>query len=241
MVNENIIAYNSTILRHLVCAFTAVIVVGSSMECAQLALDILLNIANKVDYSGRKRTQVIGGYVEDIVTDEVSREMLRLASSHHLSHCTTFLYLFTCRALVAVLYHMIHEKYMINRYYLVKALDLLCKLAKDNEKESFFKGGLAAPVLDQLSLLLAVGLGRYETNIIPESYAISGDLLGKSRPPLSCLPPLVVQIQNLPSITSIPLQALLLQQQQAKMNETSGVLTTPTYVTSDHIDLESRD
>lgn len=241
LVNESILACNSTILRHLVCALTASAITGTAMESAQLAFDILLNIANKIDFSGKRRVQTVSGYVEDLPSDNFGRDVLRFNASHHMAQSTTQVYMVAARSLVSAIYHFIHEKTMVNRYFLVKALDLLGKLAKDNEKESYVKGASAAPMIDQLGLLLAVGLGRYETNIIPENYSISADTFGKSRPPLSSLPPLVVHIQNLPSTTTIPLQALLLQQQQAKMNETSGVLTAPSNLTSDQIDHEIRD
>lgn len=241
MINESIIACNSTILRHLVFSLNAAAVLGAPLEAAQLSLDILNNIANKIDFSARKRMQFVTGYIEDLPNDELTRDMLKFTASPHMAHSTTHLYMYAARSLIAAIHSMIHEKTMINRNYVVKSLELLGKLAKDNDKESYFKGALAAPVLEQLAVLLAVGLGRYETNIVPENYGITGDVLGKSRPPLSGLPPLVVQVQNYQVPTTLPLQPQLFQQQQARMSETSGIIVPSSNLTSDQIDHEIRD
>jgi hypothetical protein len=230
MINENILAMNVTLLKHLVCILAGAANHAVSMDATQLAFDIACNIAHRFDFSGRKRNQVSSSYFE-----EQNKESLRFSVSRHMANSETILYMQLLRSLMSTLYSILHEDNFISRYFTVRALELLSKLVTSNEKEPFIKNAVCPQMIATLSKYLAVSMTRVETDLIPDSLAVSSsDPLGRNRPFLSALPPTAysMMLGNSSSMMTIGVNT---------QSTTQKKLLPATHLTSESIDFELRD
>lgn len=175
-------AHHCTIMRHLVSILIASLQLKESMECTQLAFDAITNIAGRLEFSGRKRNQFTNA-LDEVPNDPFTRELLKLRASAAMSAATALTYSSILRTIPTIIVAMLNVKTMINRHYVVKSLELLNKLILVHENDLFFQN-TPYDVMETLMMLLNVSLTRVDP-IILESYLITGDPLGRSRPPFA--------------------------------------------------------
>jgi hypothetical protein len=115
--------------------------------------------------------------------DAAGKAMLKLRMSPDMSLETSLQYSAIMRTIPAILLSFIRDETMINRYYIVKALELILKLLQSSENETLFIYSPSS-LPEALLLLLFVNTNRIES-IIPENYLVSGDPYGRTRPPFA--------------------------------------------------------
>jgi hypothetical protein len=231
LINETALASNVTVLKHIVTILAGTVMHAVPSEVSQIALDIAVNIANRVDVSGRKRVTGNFSCMEEL-SSSTSKDMLRLTLSKHMSTAQNGLYLQLTRKLIITTCHLLHNDNFITRFFVHRSLELLAKLLTANEKEPFVRCSSCPDVVRMLTLYLAVSSSRIEPTIVPEGLAAIGDPMGRTRSLLCALPPAVQQ----PSTFASAATSLTASQISANLK-----LIPATFLTSDCIDFELRD
>lgn len=189
--NEVYLAYNTTIMKHLVSIVEASLFVGRPMECTQLAMETIINLGNKLEVTGAKRYQSSSGYfLDELPKDTVGAALLRLKMTAPMSAATGDLYSKILHELILVINAYLQPATAISRFFIFKTLELLEKMILLGDNSAFFSRQ-SALLIPTLFRLLTVQNNRSDP-LVPESYAVIGDPYGRSRPPYA------------PSIINVP-------------------------------------
>lgn len=187
-------------------------------ENLQLIFEFLMNIGHKLEFNGKKRIQLSSGFLDEhnyylqppnihpshmntpqytniMKNYTQSKELLKFKMSYEMSNQSTVEYTLSVKALLSIINALISKNYLINRYYIVKALELLLKLTSNSENENFFMN-TPKIFLENLLYLLAVSNititeSNLQNSIIPENHIIIGDPCGKTRPIIALSTPLI--------------------------------------------------
>ncbi len=240
MINENVLALNVTILKHIVCILAGAAIHAVSTDATQMAFDIALNLAHRIDFTGRKRNFNSTSFFQD-----ESKDSLRFSVSRHMSNSGTVLYMQLSRTLVYTLYHLMLEDNFISKYFVGRSLELIGRLLSSNEKDPFFRNASSPHLIKQLSSFLAVSTTRAEVDLIPDGLAVTaGDPYGRSRPYIAALPPsvhnMILGNNSIPSLL-IPVGPNVNTPLRPPEMNFYKKLIPATYLTSDNIDFELRD
>jgi hypothetical protein len=169
------------------------------MESTQLAMETLINIAHRLEIYGTKRLQSsCSYYLEELPRDIVGIGLLKLKMTSPMSAITHDIYCQLLSQLLPIIIAYITTTTMINRFFILRGLELLNKLQQLSDNNYYFQD-VPMELISALVRLLYVLNTRNEI-IIPESYQIMGDPFGRSRPPLA--PVIVVPPTNTTSTVS---------------------------------------
>jgi hypothetical protein len=199
-------------MKHVISVLTACIYTSSSPECLQFSFDIISNVIGRIDFVGRKRNMAYNSFLEDFPTtlnpppapvqpqpnklptapttaqtSAFQRELYKLRISRDMSNSSTVQYTLIVRSLLPILHALLHEDTMVNRSYTVRALDILSKLVSNSDNDYVLQTTPQA-FLTQLAYLLTVNTTRCEPLVV-ENFLITGDPLGRTRPPVSMIVP----------------------------------------------------
>jgi len=202
-------------MKHVMSVVTASIYTTSSLECLQLAFDIISNVVTRIDFMGRKRNLTCTSFLDEfptVITTPVmppqylnaagmqmkhphqpnphqilayQKELYKFRISKDMSMSSSAEYTAIIRNLLPILAAFLHESTIINRYYLLRALDVLQKVLMNNDND-FILQFTPAAFLERLALLLTVNFTRTES-LAPDTFLITGDPLGRTRPPVSMI------------------------------------------------------
>jgi hypothetical protein len=201
-------------MRHLSSIMIASIVAPRLNENLQLIFELLLNISNKIEFDGQKRTQFSNGFLEEhsaasnyslnnplgYSQNRINKELLKFKMSYEMCSDSLVEYSISCKTLLPIINALIAKDTFVNRYYIIKGLELFIKLTSISENELFF---IFTPseFLENLIYLLSVCNttiieNNLADNIIPENFIIIGDPYGKTRPVLGLSTPIVQTTQQ---------------------------------------------
>ena len=200
-------------MRHLVSVMIASVIEPRLNENLQLVVELLLNISSKIEFTGKKRMQLSNGYLDEHSSasapiplnnpnsaqlqqqQKQQKDLLKLKMAYEMCSDSLIEYSLACKTLLPLINAILSPDLSINRYYILKSLELLLKLSSNGENETLFNN-CPQEFLENLVLLLSVpnttiienNLGN---NIIPENFIIIGDPYGKTRPILGLSTPIL--------------------------------------------------
>jgi hypothetical protein len=228
IANEIYIAYHSTIMRHLSSIMISSILEPRLNENLQLVFDLFNNIASRLEFYGKRRIQLSSGFLEEyshsyqqqqqqlgyrhsqpyyqqqynrgVSTSLPNKDLIKFKMSYELSNQSSVEYTLAIKSLLPIINALISKDYYINRYFIIKSIELFLKLTSISENEAYFVN-TPNEFLENLINLLCVSNttileNNIHSNIIPENYIIIGDPHGKSRPILATSCPLVQTSQQ---------------------------------------------
>ncbi len=175
-------------MRQLVCIVGVAVACFINSDAAQLAFDVLVNVGGRVDLTGRRRLQQ-SAFLEEVRADEKKAAML-LRLSPHMSSASTLEYVNCCSALLPIVHQALvvcssadplRQAGFNSRYFVVRALELLSKLALVPENLVAVCRSPDALLRSLLDLLCASTTSLEP--LVPESSLLAGDPTGRLRPP----------------------------------------------------------
>lgn len=184
-------ALSPVFMRHCVTVLLANLETNyeGAIEASTLVFDMLLNIAYKIDFSGRRR-QEHSFFLDSLLDlDDKQKAYLQLKMQSSASAGAYKLYHSTVMSLLPIIYRYISTTHLLGRPGLLKALELLAKLSSVSENASVFSQTIPQSMLTMLVQLLCVSLTQAEPLVSPALYGNSGDVLGVTRPPVAMLGP----------------------------------------------------
>jgi hypothetical protein len=216
-------------MKHLVAFVYAAVENGSSLECAQMAFDVLVNIGGRIDITGRKRLQANTAFLEDVRSDERNKSLHFMRCSEHMSTLSTLQYVNTALALFPLVHHVITRQgnKRDDRFYILRGLELLAKLASVPENSA-----TVARSPDSLLLALVDLLAASHSLLDPvaqstdNSASVTGDSAGRLRPP---------------GVLFTTYSSLGVGQSSAQQQAAAASLGCTGFFSADQCDLELRD
>jgi hypothetical protein len=185
----------------LVSILLATIESNCSYQASFLAIDTLINIAGKIDLTGRKRLPAYY-FAEDVLHPTTKRNALfQLRMCTHLSSASQAEYMCVLSQLTAVTSALILGGAFSCRTLTLKALELLAKLASNADNAGYLARCPDA-LLSGLVQLLCVNNTVTEP-LVPDVCFVNGDPVGRTRPPAAMLGgPSKIQKIQLPATSS---------------------------------------
>lgn len=172
-------------LQHLVAMLVLSIESGSSMQATHLAVEILINIGSKIDFTGKKRLQ--GFYfTEDTSrlktsTDVLQRNLLQLRVNRHMSTASSQEYLSAVSALMSAITTILSGNSFPDRSLTLRTIDLLGRLAGNADNAHFISR--SPDVLFQSLAQLLCTSTTFAEPLVSDLHHVNGDPLGRRRPP----------------------------------------------------------
>lgn len=169
-------------MKHLVSILLASVAIQQSMECTQLVIETLINIAQKLDLTGGRRLQNTTGYfLDDLPRDPNGAALLKLKMTPAMSSTTSTQYIQILNAMMPALLRLVDHETSIGRVYVMRSLELLSRMMQTIDNHSFF-AAIPTHYFHTLFNLLLINNTRGE-DLVPEAFAITCDPYGRSRPP----------------------------------------------------------
>lgn len=180
--NESYIAYHTIIMKHLVSILLASVLLRQPTECAQLVMETLINISQKLDLTGGRRLHYTSGYfLDELPRDANGTALLKLKMTAAMSSTTNAQYIQILSGMMPALLRLVNYETSIGRLYVLRSLELLSKIMQTQDNQFFF-ASIPSHFFHTLFNLLLINNTRGE-ELIPEVFAITCDPYGRSRPP----------------------------------------------------------
>ena len=136
--NEILLAYAEPVIRHCTSLLWLIDVQNNFLnnsliqtDAMQYCLDIIINIAIRIDISGKKRTQN-NVWLEDTLAKGYSKSALHFRLSPHMAEDSATSYTAAAASLLPLI-HM-HIKASTSRAMVLRCLELLVKLAQNDNQ-----------------------------------------------------------------------------------------------------------
>lgn len=197
-VNEQIIAASAPVIRHLVAIVVLAAELNVPFQAMYLSLDILINVASKIDLSGKRR---LHGYYfpEDLMSennDEIQRNLQLLRASSHMNSTSYYDYVAAVSSLMSVLTLVVSGNALVNRTIAMRSLELITRIALNPDNTVYLSN---SPDLFVYSLIEILCCSK--TNLepwVPDIFTLHGDAEGRRRPP-AC-----VKVRDMVPIDAVP-------------------------------------
>jgi hypothetical protein len=178
---------SSSFMQHLVGVVLLTLESGTVSQAAHLAMETLINIAGRVDLTGRKRMQ---GYFfsEDALRlkaapDAVQRNLMKLRMCRDLSTSSYVPYMTAATSLLSAVTSILCADAISDRTLTLRAVELLGRVAS-NADNSAYLASCPQELLDSIVQLLCASTSFTEP-LVSDVCKVNGDPLGRRRPPAS--------------------------------------------------------
>ncbi len=171
-------------LQHLVAMVVLSIESGSSFQATHLAIETLINIAGKIDFSGKKRLQ--GYYFSENThrvkasTDALQKNLLQLRVNRQMSTASSSEYVAAATTLMSAVTIILSGDSFPDRSLTLRTIELLGRLAANSDNAAYLARS-AAVLFESLVQLLCAST-TFAEPLVSDTCHVNGDPLGRRRP-----------------------------------------------------------
>ena len=171
-------------IQHLVAMVVLSIESGSNFQATHLAIETLINIAGKIDFSGKKRLQ--GYYFSENThrvkasTDALQKNLLQLRVNRQMSTASAAEYVAATTALMSAVTIILSGDSFPDRSLTLRTIELLGRLATNGDNAAYL--ARSPVVLFESLVQLLCASTTFAEPLVSDTCHVNGDPLGRRRP-----------------------------------------------------------